>query len=280
VMDILLHLDSYPEPTPLGAIDQAVDFASLFEGRLTALALEVLIRPPTNPLANTLINLAGLAAGEQARSAHACKELTLHFQERANARNALAGVVITQADMRSVGDWVAHHAKTRDACIVPVMNELDGQRSVAEAVIFASGRPVIVFRPGHADLPCQGINTVVLAWDNSRTAARAMADALPLLKRAAKVTVLTVTNEKASATPGIGRDVIRHLTLHGVNADIDEIDGGGKSIGATLDVYLERTSCDLLVMGAYGKSRVREFVLGGATAHVLARMKVPLFLAH
>jgi nucleotide-binding universal stress UspA family protein len=278
--DVLLHLDSYPEPTPKSAIDQAVGFVSLSDARISALAVQVLIRPPNNPLANALIGLAAMAAEEQAKSSRACKDTTAYFEGQAKARDVFESTIVTQGEMPLVGDCIAAHAKTRDVCIVPVANENDGQRGVAETVIFASGRPTLLFRPGPANLPQKSISTVVLAWDNSRTAARAMADALPLLRRAAKVRVLTVTNEKTTATAGVGIDAVRHLKLHGVNAEIDEVDGSGKSIGATLDAYLDTNACDLLVMGAYGKSRVREFILGGATAHVLARMRVPLFLVH
>lgn len=278
--DLLLHLESYPEPTPQNAIDQAIGFVSLFDGRLSALAVQVLIRPPANPLANALIGLAAMAAEEQAKSARACAETNAYFEGQARAHNIFESAIVTQAETPLVGDRVAAYAKTRDACLVPVANDPDGQRGVAETVIFESGRPAILFRPGAADLPQGGLGTVVLAWDNSRTAARAMADALPLLRRATKVRVLTIINEKATATAGIGRDALRHLKLHGVNAEIDEVDGGGRSIGATLDAYLDRAVCDLLVMGAYGKSRVREFILGGATAHALARTRVPLFLVH
>lgn len=278
--DLLLHLDSYPEPTPLSAIDQAVQFASLLGARLTALTVQVQIRPPKNALANALIGLSAMATEEQAKSARNCKDTTIHFEAQAKALDVFEGIKVAQADLPLVGDCVAAHAKTRDACIVPMADELDGQRGVAENVIFASARPVILFRPGVTDLPKRSIGTVVLAWDNSRTAARAMADALPLLRHAATVRVLTVINEKPAATEGIGGDVARHQTLHGVNAELDEVDGGGRSIGATLDAYLDKSPSDLLVMGAYGKSRIREFILGGATAHVLAKMKTPLFLVH
>lgn len=278
--DILLHLDSYPDPTPQLAIDQAVAFAALFDGRLSAMTVQVLIRPPSSPLANALIGLAAMAAEEQAKSARCCKDMSAHFEAKAKALGVFESIVVTQAELPFVGAQVAAYAKTRDACIVPIAKEGDGQRGVAEAVVFESGRPAILFQPGAADLPQQSLDTVVLAWDNSRTAARAMADALPLLQRAAKVKILTVVNEKATAVAGIGHDALRHLILHGVKAEIEEVDSGGKSISVALDAYLDRTACDLLVMGAYGKSRVREFILGGATAHVLAKIKTPLFLVH
>ncbi len=278
--DVLLHLDSYPDPTPTPAIDQAVGFAALLDSRLSAMTVQALIRPPSNPLANALIKIAAMAAEEQAKSARHCKEMSAHFEMKAKALGVFECVVVTQAELPFIGPQVAAFAKTRDACIVPIANDGDGQRGVAETVVFESGRPAILFRPGVADLPQQNLGTVIVAWDNSRTAARAMADALPLLQRAAKVKLLTVINEKAAAAAGVGRDALRHLALHGVRAEVEEVDSNGKSIGVALDAYLASASCDLLVMGAYGKSRVREFILGGATAHVLAKMKTPLFLVH
>lgn len=278
--DILLHLDSYPDPTPQRAIDQAAAFASLFGARLSALTIEVLIRPPSHPLANALVGVAAMAAEEEAKSARSCKELNAQFEDKAKALGVFENVVERRAELSLIGPLVAAYAKTRDACIVPIANDSDGQRGVAEAVVFESGRPVILFRPDVADLPQQSLDTVVLAWDNSRTAARAMADALPLLKCAGKVKILTVVNEKATATTGIGQEALRHLILHGVKAEVAEVDSNGRSIGATFDAYFDREPCELLVMGAFGKSRMREFILGGATAHVLAKMKTPLFLVH
>src|SRR5690606_35811509 len=132
-------------------------------------------------------------------------------------------------------------------------------------VVFGSGRPTLVFRPAGAPLPEQGLGTVVLAWDGSRSAARVMADALPLLAKAREVRVLTVVNEKPEARSGLGADVVRHLQAHGVTALAEEVDAARQSIGKVLEVYASQHGADLLVMGAYGRSRVREFILGGAT---------------
>jgi nucleotide-binding universal stress UspA family protein len=278
--DILLHIDSYPEPTSEAAIQQAVGFASAIGARISALAVRVAIRPSHHSLANALLGLGAMAAQEQAKSARACEAATAYFETEAKKKGVFESSLIEKADYHAVGDFVASRARTRDLCIVPVLSDQDGQRAVAEAVIFASGRPTIIFGYDAANLPQSTIGTIVLAWDNSRTAARAMADAMPLLKQAKEVRVMTVINEKPAATTGIGADVVRHLRLHGVKAAVDEVEIDGKSIGATLDSYLDRVPCDLLVMGAYGRSLVREFILGGATAHVLARAKRPLFLVH
>lgn len=278
--DILLQIDSYPEPSSQEAIKQACRFAASVGGTLSALAVEIDIRVPTNRLADFLINLTEQAQEEEQKSRRACKAVLATFTEAATATGVLGEALTGKADLYCLGDYVAKRARTRDLCIVPVASPLDGQRSIAEEVVFGSGRPTLLFRPGIADLLSQGLSTVVLAWDGSRSAARVMADALPLLPKAREVRVLTVLNEKPEARSGLGDDVVRHLKAHGVNAVADEVDAEKRPVGEILQAYAERHRSDLLVMGAYGRSRVREFILGGATEYMLHDPKVPLFLSH
>src|SRR5690606_8090479 len=214
------------------------------------------------------------------KSLHACREVLEQFTERAKAAGVFGEALVGKADLYCLGEYVAERARTRDLCMVPIADSLDGQRAIAEAVIFGAGRPTLLYRTGAADLPQSGLKTVVQAWDGSRAAARAMGDALPLLKKANEVRVLTIVNEKPDAVTGEGADAVRHLKAHGVNAVAEEIDAGGKKIGAVLDRYMQDVRPDLFVMGAYGRSRVREFILGGATEYVLHDPKTPLLLSH
>ena len=92
--------------------------------------------------------------------------------------------------------------------------------------------------------------------------------------------VLTVVNEKVAAATGLGADAVRHLRAHGVNAVAEEVDARGRRIGDVMDEYVVSQRAGLLVMGAYGRSRVREFILGGATEHVLNDPKVAILLSH
>jgi len=121
---------------------------------------------------------------------------------------------------------------------------------------------------------------VVVAWDFSRPAARAVADALPLLEKAKQVYVVTVSNEKAIESRRSGTELAKHLKRHGVDAVLDTVDAAGRGIGDILKSYVTSRSADLLVMGAYGHSRIREFILGGATKSMLSRPPVPVFLSH
>ena len=87
-------------------------------------------------------------------------------------------------------------------------------------------------------------------------------------------------DDKPSTRLGLGQDAVRHLKAHGVSAVLEEVDAAGRGVGELLDAYTAKCGADLLVMGAYGSSRVKEFVLGGATEHVLHDPKTPLFLSH
>lgn len=278
--DVLLQITSHPDPTPPEAIDQAVRFAAANSVGLTALAVQVELKTSSNWLANQLINLSEMCAEQEARSLEACRKALDHFTAGCAAHKVSGATLLTQADYYAVGGHVAWYARTRDLCLVPWAGPMDGQRSVAETVVFESGRPVLLFRPGVADLPAEGFGDVVVAWDGGRAAARALADALPLLKRARRVRVLTIVNEKASAHAHLGAEVVRHLGAHGIAAVVEEVDAAGRKAGRVLSDHLAVHHADLLVMGAYGHSRFREFLLGGATEHMLHDPATPIFLSH
>jgi nucleotide-binding universal stress UspA family protein len=278
--DLLLHIASYPDPTPNGAIEAAVRFAGLSGGKLTALALQVDIPLHSNRIADFLVHLTSLAQAKEARSLAACRDSLAHFAAVAAPAGVFEATLMERCDLYGVAEHVARRARSRDLCLVPVTAAPDGQAHVAHSVIFESGRPALVFQAEAAPWTAADLGEVVLAWDGGRSAARALADALPLLQRAGAVRVLTILNEKPQAAADIGRDVLRHLSTHGVDAEIDEVDSAGAPIGAVLHDYLQRRAPDLLVRGAYGHSRLREFVLGGATAHILHAPPVPVFMAH
>jgi nucleotide-binding universal stress UspA family protein len=278
--DILLHLDTYPEPTSNEAIDQAIAFCANLNGALTALAVQIDIRVPKNPLAEYLVGISRLADTEEGKSLKTAQSLLSRFTMRANEAGVPNATLLERANLYLIGEHVAKRARTRDLCMIPVVDRLDGQRSVAEAVVFDSGRPVLVFSPGTADLPKAGLHTVVLAWDGSRCAARAMADAMPVLERAREVIVLTALNDKPSAVSGIGEEAVRYLKARGIAASAQQRELEDRGIGHLLDHFVMEVGAGLLVMGAYGRSKMREFILGGATEHVLSHTKVPLLLSH
>lgn len=127
----------------------------------------------------------------------------------------------------------------------------------AEAVIIGFGKPTLVLpeRPRKKSLE---LNTVVVAWDFSRTATRAIADAMPVLQKAKRVQVVTVLNEKALGTTHSADEVAKNLSRHGIDTTVDEVDAAAWSIGEVLESHATSCASDILVMGTYGHSRLRE----------------------
>ncbi len=176
-----------------------------------------------------------------------------------------------------VPELLVDYARLRDLTIVPVPESYD--QWYAETVIFGSGRPTLILPETPRARPFE-LGTVVVAWDFSRVAARAVSDALPLLERARKVRVVTVTNEKSLDTKHSGEELAKNLSRHGIDVVLDKVDADGRSIGKVLETYTLSHQVDVLVMGAYGHSRWREFILGGATKSLLSKPPLPILLSH
>lgn len=277
--DILFQIDTYSEPTPQDAVDQAVAFASCAGCQLTGVAVHIDIRVPDNWLAEKLLHVNKLATDEENKSLEAGRVMLQRMVTAANARRVEHDTRVVRADLNGVAVCVSKLARTYDLCVLSIGDRMDSQRAVAEEVIFGSGRPSIIFNPMRAPLP-SSLRRVAVAWDGSRSSARAAADAMPLLQKAEDVRLLTVVGEKASATAGLAAELSRNMKRNGIASTIDEVDGRQRSIGSALDAYCQEFQPDLLVMGGYGSSRVREFVLGGATEHMLNRGRVATFMSH
>jgi nucleotide-binding universal stress UspA family protein len=144
-----------------------------------------------------------------------------------------------------------------------------------ESALLHSGRPVLV-APGE---PTQAIGRkVVMAWNGKMQAARALGASLPFLGRAETVTILTAVE---SHTPGRPQEVVRYLSWHGIRAEGVEVPAPSPGkVGQILLDHVAQAGADLLVMGAYGHSRLKEMILGGATREVLGHAPLPVLMAH
>ncbi|MGG1947878.1 universal stress protein [Trinickia sp. NRRL B-1857] len=151
-------------------------------------------------------------------------------------------------------------------------------RYFVEDVIMSAGRPAVVLP--HAGRIATFGESALVAWDGGREAARALADAVPLLKRARFVTVVSVSKRPEDSTPD-EIDVAGYLERHGVRASFVCVPRqSGMGTGATLLNQISDRHADLLVMGAYGHARARERVLGGVTHTLFETMTVPVFMSH
>ncbi|MDP2296542.1 MAG: universal stress protein [Pseudolabrys sp.] len=280
VKDILLALTTYPEPTPVSAVDDAVAVAAALGAKISAVACEVRFKAPHNVLSDALIDIPAMAAAETQKSAANAASLLSAFQAAAEKRGVLQDRILEHGLTMSVPDMLVDYARLRDLTIVPLAEGDNIDHWFAESIIFGSGRPTLVLPPKRQKPGPFVLDSVVVAWDFSRPAARAVADALPILTMAKKVFVVTITNEKVIDSKRSGAELAKHLARHGVEVVLDTVDAGGKAIGEVLEGYVASRKADLLVMGAFGHSRLRDFVMGGATKSMLAKTTLPVLLSH
>lgn len=156
----------------------------------------------------------------------------------------------------------------------------DYRRAVFESILFSSGRPVLLVPPQWRAGTIG--RRVAVAWNGKREAARALADAAPFLEQADEIVVITV-DAKPNADgvgPAPGTDIAAHLARRGLKVELRNLDGLGQPDGETLIAGAQAWGADLLIMGGYGRSRLREMVFGGVTRAVVETAPLPVFMSH
>ncbi len=271
--DILVYVDGSREtPATLAA---ACGLAHDHDAHLTGLAVD---RPPEIP---------GYAAIEIPPSA--LEIIQAQRKETAATARELFEKTVAAAGITDRSRWslakgmplesLALRSRYSDLVVVSQVRP-DSQSGSAEDMvddlILVSGRPVLVIP--YIGAPDKIGRKVLVAWNASREAARAVADAMPVLESAESVEVFAVEPNGIGDAPGA--DIAEHLARHGVKATATRTAGLDIDVGDVLLNQVADTGADLIVMGAYGHSRMRELVLGGATRHMLQHMTVPVLLSH
>ncbi|MGY3453610.1 universal stress protein [Bradyrhizobium sp. USDA 4353] len=171
------------------------------------------------------------------------------------------------------------HLKLRDVALIDVFGTSATMRAgLVEAMLFGSGRPVIIVPP---DRRATAIRKVLVGWDASRAAVRAIHDALPLLQRADQVTLLSIADGGAADLKPSPAAMTQHLARWGVRVEATIVRGERAAVAATLHAYATQSGCDLLVMGAAGASARDAFVFGSAARDMLATsIALPVLLSH
>jgi len=182
------------------------------------------------------------------------------------------------ADAPSGHDFVGSYGRVFDMIVLarPGDEWQSPSMITLESALFESGRPVLIAPPTS---PRTLAANVLVAWNNSTEQARTMADAMPLLRLAERITILTV--EGATVAGPSGEQMARALKMNGLPADTMTLKPVGKrSAGETILAKADELGCDLIVKGAYTQSRLRQMIFGGTTRHILANAKLPVLMAH
>jgi nucleotide-binding universal stress UspA family protein len=274
IKDVMLRLDGTAgDEVRLAAGN---DIAELFDSQVIGLFLNIL---PVVIAAEDGIGAARAAELLQA-AREAGDKVEARLRERLNRLQK--PVELRRFDILSdaAENVVAREARAADTFVALRPNGAPQEpEHLVESVLFGSGRHLFLVpnrRPTKT-----AFNRIMLAWNGSRESARALAEALPYLHNAAEAAVVVVDDEPPlEARAILGSDAVKHLKHHAVNADLNRVRMRDNDVGMTLIAEARRLKADLIVMGAYGHSRVREWLLGGATYTLLHKAPIPLLIAH
>jgi nucleotide-binding universal stress UspA family protein len=269
IKDVLLPLVGEPSAAAIAAIDKCMAVASDIGAKVTAMAIEqdILVRPRVT-ISSDLDNTA---AAEELRSVSDAQGLLKAFEAAAirfNVRNERTLSRVAAADIPAK---FAVGARLKDLSIVPVKPHDDQSEKIVERLIFESGRAILICPEEFAAGLAVAFDNVVIAWDHSAPAARAVADALPMLQAALNVRIVTATDSNSPVALVSGATLVTHLAEHGIKAAFEAVRIDGSSVGKVFETYVKANAIDLLVMGAYRHSRLNETVWGGVTKTVIGR---------
>ncbi|MFO1075395.1 MAG: universal stress protein [Geminicoccaceae bacterium] len=278
VKDLLVHVDANPNAGK--RLEAAMVLAESFRAHLSVLAL---VAEPFVPAIEG-VHIPQHLLEQQLEAAEREAEAVLAAARATAERRGIA--IETRRETGTIDQLPALLARQARHADLTLVGQPDLERQgvddalLVEAAFMDSGRPALVIPYiGARIMPPK---RVLLGWDGSREASRAAHDALPLLTQALAVTLLVVDPQRHADRLGeqAGADLAAHLARHGVRVEVKTVASGGLAIGDVILAQMSDEAADLLVMGGYGHSRLREFVLGGVTRRLLEHMTCPVLLAH
>jgi nucleotide-binding universal stress UspA family protein len=274
IKDIIVNLG-------LGARDPAGDFAisvaNAYQAHVLGLAFSYEPIIPGAVMGGIPPEFIESQRSESEKKSHAA---VARFEEAAKRASISFETRILSASVSGAGDILGRLGRRFDLVVVgqPEREKSLPDEVVDEAALFDSGRPV-VFVPFIQKAGLK-LDRVMVCWDGSRAATRAIADSLPFLQKAKQVEIVMVASKAGKNDEIAGVDLGQHLARHGLKVEVKRITSPDIDVPSTILSYAADSSADMIVMGGYGHSRLREFVLGGVTRSILQTMTVPVLMSH
>jgi nucleotide-binding universal stress UspA family protein len=271
-----MPLATYPEAIADEAIRAAAAFAGPLGCALSVTTFAVDLPRMSSGLGDLLIDIPALVHASEEKSRAECRRLeglvrgvaASHLDVHCTTRKVAWGAVLDDA---------AAEARYFDLILLPWSGETVAAQDMAQAVVFGSGRPAILVPTSARPAP---LDHIAIAWDASRVAARALGDALPFLAEDGLISVLTVRDEKPLSGSDLAGALASSLVKRRFNAKPLETTLGKRTIAEALQDTALSNGAQLLAMGGFGHSRIRDFVLGGATKGILSQLRLPILLSH
>jgi nucleotide-binding universal stress UspA family protein len=273
--NILIGLTVEAKEEPTAAISYGLSLARQAHAQVTVYA-------PSAKLVLPHAFVSGTAAGIVAAENRYLEELARAAVTRIEAQAKDAGIRATvkspQLKRLKLVEGFTKETRLHDLCVLDSESQaLDIDRDLIEAALLDSGRPLIVVPPERKTFSARH---VVVAWDGSSKAARALFDALPILRVAETVEVVQVEGEKDLTNILPGSALTAHLLSHNVEIIAKTIAARDGDVAEALRQYADRSAVDLMVMGGFAHARIRQLILGGVTQSLLRHCPVPLFISH
>jgi nucleotide-binding universal stress UspA family protein len=276
IKDVLLPLVGEPGEPAIAAIDKCVAVAGDFGARVLALAIEQNVQVRPQAISPDLDNAQ---VTEAVRSVTDARGLLRAFDSAAVRFGVRNEQRLQRLSASDIADTLADHARLTDLSLIPMKQDGTSEKAV-ERLLFGSGRPVLICPEDLAADLSVAFDDVLIAWDHSAPAARAVADALPLLQSAARVRIITATDSKTPRDVSSGSALVAHLAEHGIKAEFEAVKIEGSSVGKVFEAYVGANAIDLLVMGAYRHSRLSEIIWGGVTKTIIGRPPCWVLMSH
>lgn len=276
IKDIILKLET--DPARDRSLDYAISVAKVWDAHTTGMAFCDPVGFPQYPVPAMPASVISNIVMHKEREARAS---IARFEEAARGHNLSYDHELVTHRLPRAAEEFAVKARRSDLSIVQQTEDSgDDNDAIIESALFDSGRPVMIVPYIQKDR--LKLDQVVCCWDGSPTAARAVNDARPLLKRAKSVEILIVANEKTedSRHQASGEGIVNHLARHGIDARLKILQAPDVDAANAILSYIAEQGTDVVVMGGYGHSRLREFVLGGVTRTILGSMTAPVFMSH
>ncbi len=261
---------------PLGAIKTAIELAAKLDAQLSVAVGALQISVPsllTSGTVESLIATENRSASEQAMAASA-QIITL-----ANASGITIHTEILRGDLPAIRQRFANRARVH-GLVLAEAGKSGGFLgfNIIEPLLFESGRPVLIYPSDYSSRV--SFDHIVIAWDGSQAAARAVWDAIPVLRLAKSIEIVTVAGEKELNDVAAANTLAPMLAYLGKKISVTVLTYKGGTAGDLIRDHAVQNGANLIVLGAYGRSRWRELVLGGVTRDMLQQTSIPIMMSH
>ncbi|HET7252258.1 MAG TPA: universal stress protein [Xanthobacteraceae bacterium] len=260
------------------AMDFAVSTAAAFDAHLAGIAFVY------EPIIPAMVDMYGMPPevieSQRVENENMAKAALGRFEDAARGAALSAEPRMVDAQVATAPGRFADIARRFDLSVLgqPEPDQPTLDRLMIEAALFDTGRPMLVVP--YIQRTGLKLDHIMLAWDGSRSAARAAGDALPFIRRGKLVEIVIVASDGAKSDEMPGADIAQHLARHGAKVELNRIVTTETDVANTILSHAADSSADFLVMGGYGHSRLREFILGGVTREILTSMTIPTLMSH